>query len=36
MFRGDFMKYAAAYAPYLALLLLIRFAAEVTMPLDIQ
>ena len=31
MFRGDFMKYAAAYAPYLALLLLIRFAAEVTM-----
>lgn len=25
------MKYAAAYAPYLALLLLIRFAAEVTM-----
>ena len=31
MFRGDFMKYAAAYAPYLALLLLAQFAAEVTM-----
>ena len=31
MFRGDFMKYAAAYAPYLALLMLAQFAAEVTM-----